>query len=95
MKIIALEVESDGATAADFEPHLKAEAARVWELQQEGVIRETFFRADQHTVVMVFECSNLEQCRAVVATFPLVREGLISFDLIPLAPYDGFARLFA
>jgi len=95
MKIIALELERDGATAADFEPHLKAEAAHVWELQQEGVIRETFFRTDQHTVVLVFECSDLDHCRAVVARFPLVREGLISFDLIPLAPYDGFARLFA
>jgi hypothetical protein len=95
MKIIALEVETAGATAADFEPHLKGEAAHVWELQQKGVIRETFFRTDQHTVVLVLECSDIEQCRALVATFPLVREGLISFDLIPLAPYDGFARLFA
>jgi hypothetical protein len=31
----------------------------------------------------------------ILDQLPLVREGFISFKLIPLAPYDGFARLFA
>jgi hypothetical protein len=26
---------------------------------------------------------------------PLVQAGLTSFDIIPLAPYSGFSRLFA
>jgi hypothetical protein len=29
-----------------------------------------------------------------LATLPLVSQGLIDFDLIPLRPYPGFARLF-
>ena len=35
------------STAEDFAPHLKAEAARAWELYQEGIIRELYFRADR------------------------------------------------
>ena len=45
MKILALEREKPGLTAADFQPHLKAEARRVWELQQADVIRETHLQS--------------------------------------------------
>jgi hypothetical protein len=34
MKIIAIEHEVEGKTAADFQPHLQAEAAEVWRLNQ-------------------------------------------------------------
>jgi hypothetical protein len=95
MKILALEIEREGAAAADFAPLLKAEAAHVWDLQQADLIREIHFRADRHTAVLILECPDLEHGRALVSAFPLVQAGLIRFELIPLAPYDGFARLFA
>ena len=31
---------------------------------------------------------------AAVDSLPLVAAGLIDFDLVPLKPYPGFARLF-
>jgi muconolactone delta-isomerase len=95
MKLLAVEVEQPGLSAADFAPHLKAEAQRAWDLQQAGVIRELYFRADQHTAVLILECATVEDAQAALNTLPLVERGLITFDLIPLAPYDGFARLFA
>jgi len=57
MKILALELEQAQASAEQFEPHLRAEAA--------------------------------------LDSLPLVQAGLIRFELIPLSPYPGFARLFA
>jgi muconolactone delta-isomerase len=95
MKILTFEVERPGLTGADFAPHLKAEAARVWELQQAGVIRELYFRADQHTAVLILECPTPENAQAALNTLPLVERGLIDFELIPLMPYTGFARLFS
>jgi len=95
MKILAFEVEKPGLSTADYAPHLKAEAQRAWDLQQAGLIRELYFRADQHTAVLVLECPTLEDAQAALDTLPLVEHGLITFDLIPLKPYDGFARLFA
>jgi hypothetical protein len=95
MKILALERELPGATAEAFHPLLKAEARRVWELQQSGALREVYFNADQHTAVMMLECSDGKTARNLLATLPLVQAGLITFDVIPLVPYDGFARLFA
>ena len=95
MKILALERELPEATAEAFQPLLKDEAHQVWELQQAGALREIYFNADQHTAVLVLECSSVEAARRLLSILPLVAAGLIEFDIIPLAPYDGFARLFA
>ncbi len=94
MKILAIERERSGTTPREFQPHLKPEAARVWELYQADLIRELYFDRDHHTAVLMLECSSVEQAREILGTLPLVREELIAFDLIPLVPYSGFSRLF-
>jgi len=94
VKILALEKEISGVADAACEPHLRAEAARAWELHQDGVIRELYFRADRPAAVLVLECEHLELARAALATLPLVSHGLIEFELVPLRAYPGFARLF-
>ena len=95
MQFIALEIETPTASSEDFEPHLKAEAQHVWKLQQQGLIREAYFRVDQHTAVLILECANLTEALELTSGFPLVQHGLIRFDIIPLAPYSGLSRLFA
>ena len=94
MKFIALEIETPNATTADFEPHLRDEARHVWDLQQQGIVREAYFRSDQNTAVLVLECESLAQAQTLTAAFPLVQQGLIYFDIIPLIPYSGLSRLF-
>jgi muconolactone delta-isomerase len=94
MKILALEKELPGATSEKFKPHAKAEALRAWELYQSGIIRELYFRQDRNEAVLVLECRDLAEAESVLNTLPLVKEKLIAFDLIPLIPYPGFARLF-
>ncbi len=94
MKIIALEKELPGATSAQFASYLKAEAEKVWQLYQAGLVREFYFRQDQTTAVLVLECLDLQEARNLLADMPLVQNGLIEFELIPLKPYPGFARLF-
>ena len=95
MKFLALERELPSATPEAFQPLLKDEARRLWEAQQSGILREAYFDADHHTAVLVLECRDLEAARTLLASLPLVQAGLITFDLIPLVPYDGYARLFA
>ena len=95
MKILALEREVPGAADEAFRPHLKSEAARAWELYLAGIIREMYFREDQHTAVLVLECADAAEASDVLKTLPLVEAGLITFDVIPLKAYPGFARLFS
>ena len=94
MKILAMEIETEGTQPEQFRPHLQAEARRVWELYQSGAIRELYFRADRSEAVLVLECEDPDKARQVLASLPLVQAGLIRFEIIPLIPYPGFARLF-
>lgn len=95
MKILAIEKDVPGVGPDRFQPLLRAEAQRVWELSQAGIIRESYFRGDCSSAVLILECSGPGEAREIIDTLPLVREGLITFELIPLRPYPGFSRLFA
>jgi muconolactone delta-isomerase len=94
MKILALEHELPGAAADEFQRLALAEAGEAWKLNQAGLVRELYFRADRREAVLVLECASTEEAEGVLARLPYVREGLISFELIPLVAYPGFARLF-
>lgn len=94
MKILAIEREAPETTPQHFRPYLEAEAAQVYTLYQAEVIRELYFHATQHTAILILECPDVETAQQRLSSLPLVQAGLICFDLIPLAPYPGFARLF-
>jgi hypothetical protein len=94
MKILALEHELPGATAEQFQQYANDEARKVWDLQQAGIVRELYFRADRNEAVLVLECISVVEAQEILATLPFVRAGLISFEVIPLTAYPGFARLF-
>ena len=96
MKILALEKEVPGISDDQFTPPLlKEEAMRAWQLHQTGIIRELYFRQDRNEAVLILECKDVEEAQSVLATLPLMKSGLIAFNIIPLVSYTGFARLFS
>mgnify|MGYP001233780147 CR=1 FL=1 len=95
MKILAIEHELPNRTEADFRQYSRAEALQAWELHQQGIIRELYFRADCNQAILILECADVESAQEALATLPFVRQKLIAFELIPLKAYPGFARLFA
>jgi hypothetical protein len=95
MKFLAIEHEIPGIPKDRFQPLLKTEAACLWELYQSGLVRELYFRNDRSEAVLVLECNDLEHAQTVISTLPLVREELITFEIIPLVAYPGFGRLFS
>lgn len=64
-------------------------------MQQSGALCEVYFTAYRHNAVLVLECGDAEAARSLLGTLPLVQTRLKPFDVIPLVPYDGYARLFA
>jgi hypothetical protein len=94
MKIMAMEKEIPGVSPDEFAQHLKSEARQVWKLYQEGCLRELYFREDRSEAVLILECADRDEAKQVLDSLPLVKAGLISFELIPLLPYPGFSRLF-
>jgi hypothetical protein len=96
MKILAVEKKVLDVKDEYFTAALKlSEAAKVWQLYQEGILRELYFRQDWPGAVLVLECSEVSDAEKILGELPLVEAGLIAFDLIPLIPYPGFSRLFA
>ena len=96
MKILAHETEIMGITEDQFTPELlKEEALRAWELYQAGIIREIYFREDRNEAIIILECDSIASAEDAINSLPLVKAGLIKFEITRLLPYDGFKRLFA
>lgn len=95
MKVLAMETDNRKRKPADYKKVLKDEAQAVWYLVQSGLIREIYFQAEKHTAVMIMEVPGQKEAEDILCQLPLAREGLIRFDVIPLMPYDGYARLFS
>ena len=71
MKILALEIELPGAEEAAFRAQAKEEAARAWELYQEGIIRELYYRQDRPEAVLMLECAGVEEAARILATLAI------------------------
>ncbi|HEX3073832.1 MAG TPA: hypothetical protein VHP30_09495 [Ignavibacteriales bacterium] len=93
MKFLALEIEKPGLSKDAFEPYLKDEGRRALELYELGIIRELYFDKEKHAAVLILECDNKKTAETYLASLPLVKAGLITFDIIELAPYTGFSRI--
>jgi len=73
---------------------LKQEAKVLWNLQKKGVIRSIWFTKNTREAILIIEAEDTIRTKEIVDTFPLVEEGLISYDIVELIAYDGYERLF-
>ncbi len=94
MKILALEKEAAGIDWSLHGDTLKAEAEYVYKLYLDGVIREIYFN-EKKNAVLLMECDSLEVAKSILDYCPLVKKGLISFDVTSLHPYSGLSRLMS
>ncbi len=95
MKILALEKDIQPIPDGQRESTLKEEAQAVWQLQQRGVIRELYFHRERPQAILMLECADVDEARTTLGSLPLVKNNYVAFELLPLAPYPGFARLFS
>ena len=94
MKILVIEKELKSKTDGPDPSLMEREARRAWELTQTGIFREMYFLRDRPLAVIILEADTVEAAKKALDSLPLVREKFIDFDILPLAPYPGFARLF-
>ncbi len=95
MQILALSRRRPGTTPERLAPWAAAEAARAFELIAAGVLRSVHLCPERPGSALVLECADLDEARAQLATLPMVREGLIEFELSRMLPYTGLRALFA
>jgi muconolactone delta-isomerase len=93
MQILALERELKPIDAQRHADVLREEAAHIWALKKQSVIREIWFTVPDRRAVVLLECVGEEDAKRHLARLPLVREGLIAFEVFALRSYDGLDRL--
>ncbi len=94
MRLLAIEKELGKPLEGDTKELLEREARRAWELYQSGIFREMYFIQDRPIAVIMMEAEDVSDARKALSSLPLVEGGYIDFEIIPLRPYPGFARLF-
>lgn len=94
MKILVLPKPRPEVAREALLAHAAEEIRAVWQLYAEGTVREVYSRANEPgRVVMVLEAASAEAAWEALGTLPFAQLRLIDFDVIPLAPFDGIARL--
>ena len=73
---------------------LKQEAKVLWNLQKNGIIRNIWFTRNTSEAILIIEADDTIRTKEIIDTFPLVKEGLITYDIVELVAYDGYERLF-
>ena len=89
MKVVVVATRSDRHPAAEFIPHLAAEARKALQLHAEGFVREIYSRADGMGAVMVVEASGEEEARLRLGELPLVELGMLDLAVYPVVTYRG------
>lgn len=92
MKILAIEKETTHVNWEQENEVLINESYQVYHLFQEGVIRDIYF-TENYDAVIILECASKLEAEQVLDTLPLVKAGLIRFDVMELRPYTGFDRI--
>ena len=73
---------------------LKQEAKVLWDLQKNGIIRNIWFTKNSREAILILESEDLIRTKEIIDSFPLVKDCLITYDIVELVAYDGYERLF-
>lgn len=87
MKILALDKVRESATPERIRELFLMEIFKCVRLYLDDVVREMYFRQDRSGTVLVMEAPSVDEARKHLNSLPLVREGQVEFELIPLGPY--------
>lgn len=87
MKYLVLMSDVHGSTSGDFTPFVESEMKRVYDLKDQGVISEIFFRRDKDDAVLILDCIDESSVIEYLGSLPMVKAGLLEYELIGLRDY--------
>ena len=93
MKLFAVDRILPTATEDNIRGVVIKEALHIWMLYTKDIVRETYFRKDRPGVILVLEAESVADAKKVLSTFPMVRAGVIDFDIIPVGHFVPFGTL--
>lgn len=94
MQIIAILRVKPETTEERQAPLRKPEAAEVWRLMSADVVRSIHFIPGPGALLHI-ESNDEAEARAHVGELPMVKQGVVAVELLPLKPFTGLEALFA
>lgn len=95
MQILAIMTGAEGRTKEEFLPYQIGEERTVWRHWKDGLLRQMWFRTDRLGAVFILEAESVEAVERILPEFPMIRDGLLVAELVPLRNFDGLEALFA
>jgi len=95
MKCIAIIDLVPGASLEKLRAELSNELRESWKLFAAGTLREAYATEAPTRVVFVLETADAASAATDLENLPLIRAGLLSYELIELRPFANWSLLFA
>lgn len=94
MKVLVILTIARGITKADLAAGQVEEQKAVWSLYERGILRQIDLRTDRPGAVLQLEVDDETSASAAAAELPLVQDGRLQVETIPLAPFTKLSRLW-
>lgn len=95
MQVLVIARIKSGIPVEQVLPFVSAEAAQAWEFYASEQIRQMYYIADLSGAIMIWEGESVESVTQEVQKLPMVKEGILACEILPLKPYTGYESLFA
>lgn len=95
MQYLALSYRLEGTTQESLTKLAREEAQVAWQLLTEGILRSVHLCPDRPGSVIVLECDSIDEARQALQRLPMVRDGLIAFEVSRMIAFTGWSALFS
>lgn len=95
MQVLVIARIKTGIPVEQVLPFVSAEAGTAWQFYASEQIRQMYYIADMSGAVMLWEGESVESVTQEVQKLPMVKEGILECEFLPLKSYTGYASLFA
>ena len=93
MKILAIEKEVPGVDWNAVSKEVMAEeATHIYKMYLSEQLREHYFN-DEKCAVLILECNCKNEAIEILEHLPMVKNNLITFEVMELHPYTGYDRI--
>jgi hypothetical protein len=92
MKVFAIATAQPGLTPDKLEQHLPKEVPATLQHYLDGTVEQFWFR-EKAGPIFLMNVESIEEARASLSTLPLVANGLMTYEFLPVGPLVPLARL--
>lgn len=92
MKIFAIASPKAALTPDALKPHMPAEVQHTLQLYLDGKVEQFWFQ-EKAGPIFLMNANSVDDAKATLATLPLVANGLMGYDVLPVGPLMPLGRL--